>query len=63
MVVHPPILDYSMIMHQIIHCFESDTSLLLNILFNFLLLKRLICENVYLTFYTNMEHKEKHGDM
>ena len=28
MVVHPQILYYSLIMHQIIHCFVSDTSLM-----------------------------------
>ena len=28
MVVHPQILDYSMIMYQIIHSFESDTDCL-----------------------------------
>ena len=39
MVVHRQILDYSMIMHPIIHCFESDTSWSLNLLFKLLLLK------------------------
>ena len=39
MVVHRQILDYSMIMHPIIHYFESDTSWLLNLLFKLLWLK------------------------
>ena len=39
MVVNPQILDYSMIMHQIIHCFETDTSWILNLIFKLLFLK------------------------
>ena len=56
-------LDYSMIMHQIIHSLESYTSLLLNLLLKLLSLKLLICGNAYLTFNKNMEHNEDHGDM
>ena len=63
MVVYPQILDHSMIMHQIIHCFVRDTSWLLNLLFKLLLLKWFIWGNDYLTVYKNMEHKENHGDM
>ena len=59
MVVNPQILGYSMIMHQIIHCFEIDTSWILNLLF------KLICWSDWYVemFYKNMEHKENHGDM
>lgn len=32
MVAHPQIIEYSTIMLQIIHSFENDTSLLLNLL-------------------------------
>ena len=32
MVAHPQILECSMIMHQIFHSFESDTSSLFNLL-------------------------------
>ena len=63
MVVHPQMLDYSMTMHLIINSFESDTSLLLNLLFKLLLLKWLICGNEYLMFHKNMEHKGNHGDI
>ena len=63
MVVHPQILDYSMIMHQIMHCFESALPWLLNLLFKLLLLKWLIRGNDYLTFYENTQHKGNHYDM
>ena len=36
--VNPQILDYSMIMRQIIHCFETDTSWILNLTFKLLFL-------------------------
>ena len=39
MVVHHQILDHPMIMHQISHYFENDTSWLLNLLLKLLLLK------------------------
>ena len=63
MVVHPQTLDYSMIMHQIMHCFESGLPWLLNLLFKLLLLKWLIRGNDYLTFYENTQHKGNHYDM
>ena len=55
MVAHPQILECSMIMHQIFHSFESDTSSLFNLLKS-LLWKWLIYGNDYLRFYNNMEH-------
>ena len=39
MVVHPQMLDFYMILHQIIHYFESDTSWILSLLFKLLLLE------------------------
>ena len=62
MVAHPQIIEYTTIMLHIIHSFENDTSLLLNLL-RVLLLKWLICANDYLTFYNNMERKENLGDI
>ena len=50
MVAPPKILNYSIIMHQVINAFESYTSWLLN-----LFLKWFICGNGYLTFYSNVE--------
>ena len=63
MVVDSHILDHSMVMDQMINCFESDTSWLLNLLSKLLLLKWLVCGNDYLTFYKTIEHKGNHGDM
>ena len=62
MVAHPQIIEYSTIVHQLIHSFENDTSWLLCLL-NVLLLKWLICANDYLTFYNNMERNENLGDI
>ena len=56
MVAHHQILEYSIIMHQIIHSFKIDTSWLLNLL-KLLLLVLLIYGNHYLMFYNNMEQK------
>ena len=63
MVIDLQILDHSMVIDQIIHCFQSDTYWLLNLLSKLLLLKWFVCGNDYLTFYKNIEHKGNHGDM
>lgn len=58
MVLHPQILEYLIILHQVIHSFESDISWLLNLLLKFLLFKWLICGNDYLAFYKKWSAKE-----
>ena len=63
MVAPPQILEYFIVMYQIIHSFESDTSWVLNVLSNLLLWKWLICENDYLMFRKNMEYKGNHSDI
>ena len=60
---HQMILECSIIMHQIIHSFEIDTSWLLNLLKLLILLKWLIHRNDYVTFYNNMDQKSNLGDM
>ena len=51
---HHQLLEYSITMHQTVHCFKIYMSWLLNLLF----FKWLIYGNDYLTFYNNMEKKE-----
>ena len=60
---HQMILECSIIMNQIIHSFEIDTSWLLNLLKLLILLKWLIHRNDYVTFYNNMDQKSNLGDM
>ena len=60
---HPIILEYLIIMHQIIHSFEIDTSWLLDVLRLLVLLKQLIYRNDDLTFYNNIDQKGNPGDM
>ena len=60
---HQIILEYLIIMHQIIHSFETDTSWLLDLLRLLVLLKQLIYRNDYLTFYNNIDQKGNPGDM
>ena len=60
---HQMMFEYSIIMHHIIHSFEIDTFLLLNLLKLSILLKRLIYRNKYLTFHNKMDQKGNLGDM
>ena len=60
---HQIILEYLIIMHQIIHSFEIDTSWLLDVLRLLVLLKQLIYRNDDLTFYNNIDQKGNPGDM
>ena len=60
---HQAILEYSIIMYQIIPSFEIDTSCiefikLMNLLKFLILLKWMIYRNDYLTFYNDMDQKE-----
>ena len=52
------IIEYSIIMHQIIHSFEINTSWWLNLLTLLVLLKWLIHRNDHLTFSNKMDPKE-----
>ena len=52
---HQMILEFSIIMHQIIHSLEIDTSWLIKLSKLLILLKWFIYRNDYLTFYNNMD--------
>ena len=60
---HQIILEYLIIMHQMIHSFEIDTSWLMDLLRLLVLLKQLIYRNDDLTFYNNIDQKGNPGDM
>ena len=59
---HQIIFEYSIIMHQKVHSFETDTSWLLNLSQLLTLLQWLISRNDYLRFYKNMDKKGNLGD-